>query len=92
MIDQCQNWTHHYDYNYTQALLSVLSCNLQVGVLPVLVRVNHEGDPLLIDLAGLHCSLVLAHIDLIAKLVVEDNSPEGRADRLTEALHVSAQS
>ena len=78
--------------DYTQALLSILSCRLQVRILAVLVCINQEGDALLIDLAGLHCSLVLAHIDLIAKLVVEDNSPEGRADRLTEALHVSAQS
>ena len=58
-------------------MLSVLSCRLQVRVLPVLVCINHKGDPLLIDLAPLHSALVLAHIDLIAKLIVEDNSLEG---------------
>ena len=77
---------------FTQVMLSVLSRNLHVRVLPVLVCINHEGESLLIDLAPLQCFLVLRHIDLIAKLRVEDNSLEGRADRLTEALYISAQS
>ena len=73
-------------------MLCVLSVNLHVRVLPVLVCINHEGDSLLIDLAPLHSILVLSHIDLIAKLIVEDNSLECRADRLAEALDVSPQS
>ena len=72
-------------------MLSILSCNLHVRVLAVLVCVNHKGDSLLIDLTPLHSILELSHIDLVAELVVEDNSLEGRADRLTEALDVSAQ-
>ena len=73
-------------------MLSILSRNLHVRVLSVLVCINHEGESLLIDLAPLHSILVVSHIDLIAKLRVEDNSLKGRADRLTEALYVSAQS
>ena len=72
-------------------MFSVLSVNLHVRVLPVLVCINHEGDSLLIDLAPLHSILVLSHVDLVAELVVEDNSLKGRADRLAEALDVSAQ-
>ena len=71
-------------------MLCVLSFNLHVRVLPVLVCINHKGDSLLIDLAPLHSILVLSHIDLIAKLIVEDNSLKCRADRLAEALNVSA--
>ena len=77
---------------FTQVMLSVLSRNLHVRVLPVLVCINHEGESLLIDLAPPYCILVLSHIELVAKLRVEDNSLEGRADRLTEALYISAQS
>ena len=72
-------------------MFSVLSFDLHVRVLPVLVCINHEGDSLLIDLAPLHSILVLRHVDLVAELVVEDNSLKSRADRLAEALDVSAQ-
>ena len=73
-------------------MLSILSCsNLLVRVLPVLVSVDHEGDSLLIDLTFLRSILVVSHIDLVAELVLEDNSLEGRADWQTEALDVSAQ-
>ena len=51
-------------------MLSVLWCNTNVRVLPILVGVNHEGDSLLVDLASLHPVLVLSYIDLIAKLIV----------------------
>ena len=73
-------------------MLSVLWCNLNVRVLPILVSVNHKGDSLLVDLASLHPVLVLSYIDLIAKLIVEHNSLKCRADRMAEALDVSPQS
>ena len=73
-------------------MLSVLRCNLNVRVLPILICINHEGDSLLIDLAPLHSVLILSHIDLIAKLIVEHNSLKCRADRMAEALDVSPQS
>ena len=73
-------------------MLSVLRCNLNVRVLPILVGVDHKGDSLLVDLASLHPVLVLSYIDLIAKLIVEHNSLKCRADRMAEALDVSPQS